>query len=327
MFDKIEKAFDPVTSSVYDYYQDPGVGLYIPLYQREYSWDSDNIDQLLDDLAKGVDNLIESPEREIRFLGTIIAVNIGAKQVRPLDRKALPGSVQNIIDGQQRLSTISLFSTLLYKYIDEYEKKVGTKLQESEAAAGLVEACLDWKKKLKSLFSLDLGRGTPTLKPKIIRGNKDQWTLVNGIEKYNSEVSSYLAHFINAVVKPDEFEYPTFKGKEKVFQNLRRIDRWLRRNIIPAHVSNDSDFAMAWEILRKVPEEYIWIYERERLAALTRDEELRSNSAIHTLDFDHSQLIDTEHFMAQIINAGTCKHLEYSSNGIPYGFLSLESTV
>ena len=117
MLENLGKPFDPSTKSVYDYYQDPGVGLYIPLYQREYSWDKDNIEQLLDDIARGVDNLLEMPDREVRFLGTIIAVKIGKNKIYPLDVRGLPASIENIIDGQQRLSTIAVFSTLLYRYI------------------------------------------------------------------------------------------------------------------------------------------------------------------------------------------------------------------
>lgn len=72
----IDKAFNPETKSVHAHYQSSGVGFYIPLYQREYSWDSDNIEQLLDDVSRGVENLIGNPKDEIRFLGTIIAVKI-----------------------------------------------------------------------------------------------------------------------------------------------------------------------------------------------------------------------------------------------------------
>ena len=73
----IDNAFNTENRSVFEYYQRPGGGFYIPLYQREYSWDSDNIEQLLEDISKGVENVIEdddSDENEIRFLGTIITV-------------------------------------------------------------------------------------------------------------------------------------------------------------------------------------------------------------------------------------------------------------
>ena len=54
---------------------------------------------------------------------------------------------------------------------------------------------------LATFFSYDLGRGTPKLKPKIIRGAKDFWTRDKDVdEAYQSELSNYLGHFIKAYV-------------------------------------------------------------------------------------------------------------------------------
>ena len=46
---EIEKAFLTEGRSVYDFFQRPRVGFYIPLYQREYSRDRDNVDQLIEE--------------------------------------------------------------------------------------------------------------------------------------------------------------------------------------------------------------------------------------------------------------------------------------
>ena len=46
----IEKSFLTENRSVLDFLNQSGQGLYIPLYQRDYSWDSDNIEQLLEAL-------------------------------------------------------------------------------------------------------------------------------------------------------------------------------------------------------------------------------------------------------------------------------------
>lgn len=40
----IEKSFLTENRSVLDFLNQSGQGLYIPLYQRDYSWDSDNIE-------------------------------------------------------------------------------------------------------------------------------------------------------------------------------------------------------------------------------------------------------------------------------------------
>ena len=49
----LEKPFNPETKSIHTFYQSPGVGFYIPLYQRPYSWDSDNIAEIIDGISKG----------------------------------------------------------------------------------------------------------------------------------------------------------------------------------------------------------------------------------------------------------------------------------
>lgn len=70
----IEKSFLTENRSVLDFLNQSGQGLYIPLYQRDYSWDSDNIEQLLEDLTRGVQRIasgeVSDDSKEIRFLGT-----------------------------------------------------------------------------------------------------------------------------------------------------------------------------------------------------------------------------------------------------------------
>ena len=119
----IQNAFFTEGRSVYDFFQRPGVGFYIPIFQRDYSWDKDNVEQLLEDITKGVSAMIES-ENEIRFLGTIITVQEkDRRRIQPLELPGLPATIDKIIDGQQRLSTIALFATQLYKYFDYIENR------------------------------------------------------------------------------------------------------------------------------------------------------------------------------------------------------------
>ena len=263
----IDKAFNPETKSVHAYFQSPGVGFYIPLYQREYSWDNDNIDQLLDDVASGIDNLVASPKDEIRFLGTIIAVKVVDKRsIYPRDPQGLPSSIENFIDGKQRLSTIALFSTLLHKNILLYEKKLrSSEEEEILLIEQMKEACSIWKERLIDIFSLDLKRGTPQRKPKIIRGNKDQWTKEGNIQdNYLSDVANYLAHYIY-YLEDDKNPPPKPNKSTRAGKNISRIERWLKRIVIPAHVNETSDFLPSWSILKEVEQEHIWKYDRDEL--------------------------------------------------------------
>ena len=187
---EIEKAFNTTGQSIYDFYQKPGMGLYIPLYQREYSWDKDNISQLLEDISRGIERLVDTgDDSEIRFLGTIITVTEkNHNKIEPIDWTALPTAVDKVIDGQQRLSTICLFACQLYKHIDLLEAKL---LSFDDLKEDVEEACASWKGKLLDILSLDLKRGKPKRKPKIIRGSDDKWVKEGPVdESYGSALAN-----------------------------------------------------------------------------------------------------------------------------------------
>lgn len=80
----------------------------IPVYQRNYDWKMENCKQLFDDLVKIVRN-----NRKSHFFGSVVSV------YNPDGRN----SEYLIIDGQQRLTTVSLLFLAMYNLI---EKKVIT---------------------------------------------------------------------------------------------------------------------------------------------------------------------------------------------------------
>jgi len=77
----------------------------IPKYQREYAWKREQVEELLNDLLEN---------QEGYFLGTILCVN------KTTD--ALKEGTLEIIDGQQRLTTISLFYAAIYKRYSEMDE-------------------------------------------------------------------------------------------------------------------------------------------------------------------------------------------------------------
>ncbi len=76
----------------------------IPVYQRNYDWKTENCKQLFDDLIKVVKN-----DRKSHFFGSIVSVYnpVGAND------EFL------IIDGQQRLTTVSLLLLAMYNAIEQ----------------------------------------------------------------------------------------------------------------------------------------------------------------------------------------------------------------
>jgi len=70
----ISRVFANKSEAVGNFFQQPGIGYYIPLYQREYSWDEENIDQLIEDICNGVNDIVEGVNDQIHFMGTLICV-------------------------------------------------------------------------------------------------------------------------------------------------------------------------------------------------------------------------------------------------------------
>lgn len=105
----ISKVFTPSSEPISQFFRRPGLGFYIPLYQRPYSWDKENIDQLMEDICSGVLNLIDDDDA-IHFMGTSILLQESnpTENIEPIDNRALPTRIDNVIDGQQRISTIAL---------------------------------------------------------------------------------------------------------------------------------------------------------------------------------------------------------------------------
>ena len=274
----IKKAFDPSTVSIYEYFQSRGVGFYIPHYQREYSWGLENIDQLLLDIEIGVETLLKD-EDEFRFLGTVITVKeLNNNNIDPIEEQALPSTIQNVIDGQQRLSTLAVFSTLLYDNIDKIKKKIP---KNSIHHAQLKEACEIWTDKLIDIFSFEL-RKNISRKPKIIRASEDQWTIKDDLEKcYKSDVSNYLAKFIEYIADDKITTRPLAKG-ELLPKNILKIEGWITKKVLLAHTDQNIEYTSALNLISKIPEENLWDYSHPELKIeiIKNEDEKNSNSYI-----------------------------------------------
>ena len=104
----------------------------IPIYQREYSWKSEQIEKLLFDLVRGFNN-----EREPLFIGTMQFSY--KKYITKYETE------QDIIDGQQRISTIlCLLKYLQLSYPDnEIVKSIELNWLESRVNNGKEDSLLN----------------------------------------------------------------------------------------------------------------------------------------------------------------------------------------
>lgn len=267
----VSKTFGTRSETIRDFFISPGVGFYIPLYQREYSWDKENVVQLIEDICHGVENLLANQDvkQDISFLGTIILVrepNANAN-INPKDSRALPSTIFNIIDGQQRISTIALLGCLLYQKLSQLINTVDDYTKNNLSLKEATDIYLD---RLFELFSFDLKRGMPSRKPLVIRGSVDGWTLDGTDEdNYKSDVSSYIAKVIRSINDGgSKFpELPKISNSPIVGGNLKNMNSLLE-SVEKAHLDEDKDlnFPKAQDIFESgFPESELWEYERENL--------------------------------------------------------------
>lgn len=102
----------------------------IPIYQRKYTWEIDECEQLWDDVRVFWEN---KDEEEEYFLGSIVMYKVKDKQ--------------NIIDGQQRTTTLSLLIRALYdkaknhksSNVEELAKNLAKCLWDINALNGEIE--------------------------------------------------------------------------------------------------------------------------------------------------------------------------------------------
>lgn len=306
----IDSVFNTENKSVIECFQRPGLGYYIPLYQRDYSWDISNIEQLLDDITNGVEGItLNHSDNFYRFLGTIITVIESNKNnIQPQDSKALPTSIEKVIDGQQRLTTITIFSVALFLIFKELELKIDKSFNKfpwesedikSEAKTEIESILTYWKNRLKKIFGLDLEEGIPTIKPKIIRGNTDKWILKD-IKKdsYNSPISKFLSEFIEYFFQNEkgDIQQPLIKKDSNVEVNFNKIYNWLSKTVCELQ-KGDSQFISSVEILKNVKEDYLWKSNRRVLTDLISDESIKIKDSLSCNLSSLIKLCAVSHFL------------------------------
>jgi uncharacterized protein with ParB-like and HNH nuclease domain len=95
----------------------------VPRFQREFSWEAEELDELWDDITQQIGVAESIPQNSEYFIGCIVLVGDDSK----------PDYL--IVDGQQRLTTI----TILLRCIIERLKEIG----DTAAAQALYQNCIE----------------------------------------------------------------------------------------------------------------------------------------------------------------------------------------
>lgn len=85
------------------YMEGPDKRFIIPVYQRNYDWNTDNCKQLYDDLIK-----IIRKGRKSHFFGSLVSMHTSGTK-----------DEYHVIDGQQRLTTVSLLLLAMYNLLEQ----------------------------------------------------------------------------------------------------------------------------------------------------------------------------------------------------------------
>ena len=90
----------------------------IPRYQREYSWSKEQLEDFYSDIVSNIKKEKGTYKIQEYFFGTVILVGNMEKPNKPIE----------IIDGQQRITTITIFLSVLSDILYSYDDNLSTLL-------------------------------------------------------------------------------------------------------------------------------------------------------------------------------------------------------
>ena len=241
--------FDSQSMPLYNFFNSPWA-YYIPLYQRQYSWDKDNVTKFMDDIYDGVMRIAVNPDY-LRFIGTVILFQVkDPKAGIHYDYPGLLSNIFNVIDGQQRISTTAVICCVLHKELSDRTKKIkNTVWHTTTGSRQLLNSIENAQFGLEEFYSIEVKKADvhPLRKPIIVRALNervnpatDQWTL-NGKpqEFYQSNVASLVATYISKnIIDSDNL------SNLKLKENISEIKQWIDR------AAKSEDFPKAEDLLK-----------------------------------------------------------------------------
>ena len=195
----------------------------IPKYQREYTWSYKEWDALYDDITENIEGY---------FIGSIICINTGDSNYPRLE----------VIDGQQRLTTLCLFLIAIYRRLNEHKEE----MDEDD----LFE--ISWIR--KALQNSKNANNGLILLPQVQNYNQDDFSTVmfeNGILKYAKKMPSYgrrkiyrcFSHFLYKI------DQDLKESDDKVATLLEIKKKVCNAMLVKIEVSSHSDAYILFESL------------------------------------------------------------------------------
>lgn len=211
--------FEAQSKSLRELLSDNGLGLYLPPYQRPYSWEKVKVEKLLDDTLHGLKNLGEAPD-SFTFLGTVITIHdVNHVTVQPIVKPEVPSKVLTVIDGQQRLSSLLLLLAQLHNLIRQQSWKVfkGKTPDGSDAAkVALYSETVSLLQTLGTAFYELKNFGDAPIYPRLIRAFDDQWSKDAKTKLYESPIANLTySYSVLADAEPPNSKPTDFRPKPR----------------------------------------------------------------------------------------------------------------
>ena len=293
----LHREYSSSGESIADLFDSVEEGFFVPAYQREYTWEEENINQLFDDIVLGTRDLIENPIATT-FLGTTILTTLTNKSETVVvgDDRAQPTSVQLVIDGQQRISTLALVSI----QITDQLNTLSNLLPNNEPYEDFKMAAAQYSKRLMNVYSIELGKGAePPRKPKIISGREnDRWAHRGTDISYISQIARYVASYIRLGKSDDAIASLDSTDKTRVLNNVNLIKTWIDA-ICNAHLSTSlvyDQFPVGSKIADRTMQEFVLgFYSEDVLEIVTKPESDRNTSDLLAISI--YQLLLFSHYL------------------------------
>lgn len=206
-------------------------GYRIPVYQRPYDWDRKNLKRLFEDVVAGLNWRNHDPN-SLTFLGSIILLE-------DISEPSFDGVSLSVIDGQQRLTTISLLATQLIEFLDFHKSHIDGIIENKIILNWLTDELKFVMNKCHDLvfgqIKDDDMRHHPF--PRIVREENDVRATAVRDSNYESPISSFIIDYSIAVLNGnrnitnkllESSHYDVLKGKVEYIReliiNLTRID-------------------------------------------------------------------------------------------------------
>jgi len=238
----------------------------VPDYQRAYSWDDVRVEELWNDLMENSEN----PDR-LYLLGPIVTIK----------KPGVDSSLSEIVDGQQRLVTLTLLFCALRDSLAKHEPEEGDDKVDYDELVKKINKLIKTNNRQPliklnnsnddSVFiSICVGEGTPQQSPKSdTRIINNYQTLLNhtntlcdrhfnkgnpreairNIRKLLGTIK-HNVYFIYIVIEEEDYSYQVFQSLNSKGQKLNQSD--LIKSLLLNIVQNDDDRDRVKDLWNKI---------------------------------------------------------------------------